>query len=120
VFRGTRVTVQTLLDYLESGDSLEVFRADFPAVSRAQAVIRTVGLATYHVGVHQARRQQHRPVPQLLRVDRHRNLKSRLCSVNGRHGMIDSDGVRAPPFGCQPDSGTSMPTESPSVRRIVA
>jgi uncharacterized protein (DUF433 family) len=38
VFRGTRVLVQTLLDYLEAGDSLEVFLKDFPTVSRAQAV----------------------------------------------------------------------------------
>jgi len=38
VFRGTRVTVQTLLDYLEAGDSIEVFLKDFPTVSRTQAV----------------------------------------------------------------------------------
>lgn len=44
VFRGTRVPVQTLLDHLEAGDSLEVFLADFPTVSRAQAV-RFVELA---------------------------------------------------------------------------
>lgn len=38
VFRGTRVLVQTLLDYLEAGDSLDVFLADFPTVQRNQAV----------------------------------------------------------------------------------
>ena len=38
VFRGTRVLVQTLLDYLEAGDPLEAFLADFPTVSRDQAV----------------------------------------------------------------------------------
>lgn len=38
VFRGTRVLVQTLLDYLEAGDSLDVFLADFPTVKRDQAV----------------------------------------------------------------------------------
>lgn len=38
VFRGTRVLVQTLLDHLEAGDSLEVFLSDFPTVSREQAV----------------------------------------------------------------------------------
>ena len=37
VFRGTRVPIQTLLDHLEAGDSLEVFLADFPTVSRQQA-----------------------------------------------------------------------------------
>lgn len=44
VFRGTRVLVQTLLDYLEAGDSLDVFLADFPTVNRDQAV-RFVELA---------------------------------------------------------------------------
>jgi uncharacterized protein (DUF433 family) len=38
VFRGTRVPIQTLLDHLEAGDSLEVFLADFPTVPREQAV----------------------------------------------------------------------------------
>jgi uncharacterized protein (DUF433 family) len=35
---GTRVPFQTLLDYLEGGDPLEVFLADFPTVSRDLAV----------------------------------------------------------------------------------
>jgi len=34
VFRGTRVPVQTLFDYLEGGDSLEDFLQGFPTVSR--------------------------------------------------------------------------------------
>jgi len=38
VFRGTRVPVQTLIDYLEAGDRLEDFLGDFPTVSREQAV----------------------------------------------------------------------------------
>jgi uncharacterized protein (DUF433 family) len=38
VFSGTRVPVRNLLDYLESGDSLDEFLDDFPSVSRAQAV----------------------------------------------------------------------------------
>jgi uncharacterized protein (DUF433 family) len=38
VFVGTRVPAQTLLDYLEAGDSLHEFLADFPSVSREQAV----------------------------------------------------------------------------------
>ena len=38
VFAGTRVPVKTLIDYLEAGDSLEDFLADFPTVSRKQAV----------------------------------------------------------------------------------
>ena len=38
VFAGTRVPVQTLIDYLEAGDSLESFLDDFPSVSREHAV----------------------------------------------------------------------------------
>jgi uncharacterized protein (DUF433 family) len=38
VFRGTRVPVQSLFDYLEAGDSLDVFLTQFPSVDRAQAV----------------------------------------------------------------------------------
>ena len=38
VFVGTRVPAKTLFDYLEAGDSLEVFLDEFPSVSREQAV----------------------------------------------------------------------------------
>jgi uncharacterized protein (DUF433 family) len=38
VFAGTRVPVKTLLDYLEVGDSLDLFLYDFPTVARQQAV----------------------------------------------------------------------------------
>ena len=38
VFPGTRVPVQTLLDYLEAGDTIEDFLAGFPTVTRAQVV----------------------------------------------------------------------------------
>ena len=37
-FTGTRVLVQTLLDYIEDGDTLDNFLADFPTVKREQAV----------------------------------------------------------------------------------
>jgi uncharacterized protein (DUF433 family) len=38
VFRGTRVPVKTLFDYLERGDSLDHFLEGFPTVSRELAV----------------------------------------------------------------------------------
>jgi uncharacterized protein (DUF433 family) len=38
VFRGTRVSVQTLFDYLEGGDTLEDFLEGFPTVSRDLAL----------------------------------------------------------------------------------
>ena len=38
VFAGTRVPVQNLFDYLEEGDSLEVFLRQFPSVTREQAI----------------------------------------------------------------------------------
>jgi uncharacterized protein (DUF433 family) len=38
VFPGTRVPVQTVLDYLEAGDSIDEFLAGFPTVSRQQVI----------------------------------------------------------------------------------
>ncbi len=38
VFAGTRVPVQSLLDYLAGGHPLEEFLEDFPTVSREQAL----------------------------------------------------------------------------------
>jgi uncharacterized protein (DUF433 family) len=38
VFRGTRVPIQTLFDYLEGGETLENFLEGFPTVSREMAV----------------------------------------------------------------------------------
>jgi uncharacterized protein (DUF433 family) len=38
VFTGTRVPVKNLLDYLEAGDSLDVFLDHFPSVSQEQAI----------------------------------------------------------------------------------
>jgi uncharacterized protein (DUF433 family) len=38
VFVGTRVPVQTLLVYLEKGETLEEFLDNFPTVSREQAI----------------------------------------------------------------------------------
>ena len=38
VFPGTRVPVQTLLEYLEAGDSIDEFLAAFPSVSRSQVI----------------------------------------------------------------------------------
>jgi uncharacterized protein (DUF433 family) len=38
VFSGTRVPVQTLLDYLEAGDSIDDFLAGFPSINREQVI----------------------------------------------------------------------------------
>lgn len=38
VFAGTRVPVQTLLDHIEEGDTLNSFLKDFPKVSREHAI----------------------------------------------------------------------------------
>ena len=38
VFAGTRVPIETLFDHLEAGVPLAEFLADFPTVSKAQAV----------------------------------------------------------------------------------
>ena len=38
VFAGTRVPIQTLLDYLEAGESINDFLQGFPSVSREQVI----------------------------------------------------------------------------------
>jgi len=38
LFRGTRVPIQTLFDYLEGGETLEDFLGGFPTVSREFAI----------------------------------------------------------------------------------
>jgi uncharacterized protein (DUF433 family) len=38
VFYGTRVPVQTLLDYLEAGESVDDFLEGFPSVTRRQVI----------------------------------------------------------------------------------
>ncbi len=38
VFKGTRVPVESLFDHLEAGVSLDEFLADFPTVSKEQAI----------------------------------------------------------------------------------
>lgn len=38
VFSGTRVSVRSLFDHLEAGDSLDDFLEGFPSVTKAQAV----------------------------------------------------------------------------------
>ncbi|MBI5669814.1 MAG: DUF433 domain-containing protein [Chloroflexi bacterium] len=38
VFAGTRVPVQTLIDYLAAGDTIDNFLDDFPTVTRQQVI----------------------------------------------------------------------------------
>jgi uncharacterized protein (DUF433 family) len=38
VFAGTRVPVQTVLDYLEAGESIDDFLEGFPSVTREQVI----------------------------------------------------------------------------------
>ncbi len=38
VFCGTRVPVQTLIEYLEAGDSIDQFVEGFPSVMREQVI----------------------------------------------------------------------------------
>jgi uncharacterized protein (DUF433 family) len=39
VFKGTRVPIKNLIDYLEAGDSLEEFLDDFPSVKRENVLM---------------------------------------------------------------------------------
>lgn len=38
VFRGTRVPVKNLIDYLATGETIDAFLDDFPTVTREQAI----------------------------------------------------------------------------------
>jgi uncharacterized protein (DUF433 family) len=38
VFSGTRVPIKNLFDYLETGDTIEIFLEDFESVSRHQVI----------------------------------------------------------------------------------
>ncbi len=38
VFCGTRIPAQTLLDYLEAGESIDEFLEGFPSVTREQVI----------------------------------------------------------------------------------
>ena len=38
VFSGTRVPIKNLFDYLENGDTIEIFLEDFEGVSRNQVI----------------------------------------------------------------------------------
>ena len=38
VFFGTRVPIKNLFDYLETGDTIEIFLEDFESVSREQVI----------------------------------------------------------------------------------
>ena len=39
VFRGTRVPIKNLFDYIEGGNDLEEFLDDFPSVSKELAIV---------------------------------------------------------------------------------
>jgi uncharacterized protein (DUF433 family) len=39
VFTGTRVPFQSLIDYLEAGDTIDTFLKDFPTVTREQVIV---------------------------------------------------------------------------------
>ena len=54
VFMGTRVPIQTLVDHLAAGESLEVFLDDFPTVGREQAIRFIVESATEYAERHGA------------------------------------------------------------------
>ena len=51
VFHGTRVPVQTLLDYLEAGESIDDFLEGFPTVTR-ERVIAFLEEARDRLGLH--------------------------------------------------------------------
>ena len=55
VFTGTRVPIQSLIDHLKAGDSLDDFLEGFPSVSREQAITFLEFALTRAIGTHHAR-----------------------------------------------------------------
>ena len=51
VFKGTRVPIKNLVDYLEAGDSLEEFLDDFPTV-RKEKVMEFLNLSIKYYLAH--------------------------------------------------------------------
>lgn len=49
VFEGTRVPVQTLLDYLKAGDSIDEFLDGFPTVQRSQVITLLTEISQLHL-----------------------------------------------------------------------
>ncbi|MBI1250475.1 MAG: DUF433 domain-containing protein [Alphaproteobacteria bacterium] len=39
VFTGTRVPIQTLLDYIEAGETIDAFLEGFPSVTKEQVIL---------------------------------------------------------------------------------
>jgi uncharacterized protein (DUF433 family) len=53
VFKGTRVPVKNLIDYLEAGDSLEDFLEDFPSVAK-ETVLKFLNLSVKYYLDHES------------------------------------------------------------------
>ncbi len=52
VFTGTRVPIQSLIDHLKAGESLDYFLEGFPSVSREQAIAFLELAFTAAIGSH--------------------------------------------------------------------
>lgn len=54
VFRGTRVPMKNLIDYLATGETIDTFLEDFPTVTRDQVLqfLHEVGALLVHEDTH--------------------------------------------------------------------
>jgi uncharacterized protein (DUF433 family) len=54
VFRGTRVPVRTLIDYIATGETIDAFLDDFPTVTREQIIrfLQEAGAVASHEDPH--------------------------------------------------------------------
>ena len=54
VFKGTRVPVKNLIDYLATGETIDAFLDDFPSVTREQVVrfLQEAGAVAAHEDSH--------------------------------------------------------------------
>lgn len=54
VFRGTRVPIKNLIDYLSTGETIDAFLDDFPTVTREQVIrfLQEAGAMAAHEDSH--------------------------------------------------------------------
>lgn len=58
VFAGTRVPIETFLDYIQGGDSIDVFLKDFPSVKRKQVLEFLETIRKYYTSISPLKRKK--------------------------------------------------------------
>ncbi|HEX8452506.1 MAG TPA: DUF433 domain-containing protein [Longimicrobium sp.] len=82
VFVGTRVPVQSLVEYLEGGYTLEEFLDHFPSVRREQAVaLLKLSTSTFHIAEHSMEPQDNLKVNLQKAINTHEDAMAAVADV---------------------------------------